>query len=47
MNIEGKINVNGQSLDKRDALGIWEIEQIEITASTDARFLIMEIPMNV
>ena len=45
MNIEGEIEVNGEKLEKRDAIGIWETNEIEIKANTDAKFLVMEIPM--
>jgi redox-sensitive bicupin YhaK (pirin superfamily) len=45
MNIEGEIEVNGEKLEKRDAIGIWETNEIEIKANEDSKFLIMEIPM--
>jgi hypothetical protein len=45
MTIEGEIEVDGEKLEKRDAIGIWETSAIEITANTDAKFLVMEIPM--
>lgn len=45
MNIEGEIEVNGEKLEKRDAVGIWETNEIEIKANSNAKFLIMEIPM--
>lgn len=45
MAIEGEIEVNGQKLEKRDALGIWETPEIEIKANTASKFLVMEIPM--
>ncbi|WP_396209192.1 pirin family protein [Flavobacterium sp.] len=45
MTIEGVIEVNGQKLETRDALGIWETSEIEIKAISNAKFLIMEIPM--
>jgi redox-sensitive bicupin YhaK (pirin superfamily) len=45
MNIKGEIEVNGEKLEKRDAIGIWETNEIEIKANTNSRFLIMEIPM--
>lgn len=45
MTIEGEIEVNGQKLETRDALGIWETTAIEIKALSNAKFLIMEIPM--
>ena len=47
MNIEGEIEVNGEKLEKRDALGIWNTNEIEVKATTNARFLVMEIPMEV
>lgn len=45
MNIEGKIEVNGEKLERRDAVGIWETNEIEIKANSNAKFLVMEIPM--
>ena len=45
MNIEGEIEVNGSTLEKRDAIGIWETSEVEIKANSDAKFLVMEIPM--
>jgi hypothetical protein len=45
MTVEGEIEVNGEKLEKRDAIGIWETYEIEIKAITDSKFLIMEIPM--
>ncbi len=46
INIDGEIEVSGTTLEKRDAIGIWETNEIEIKATTDSKFLIMEIPMN-
>ena len=45
MNIEGEIEVNGEKLEKRDAIGIWETSEIEIKANAASKFLVMEIPM--
>ena len=45
MNIEGEIEVNGEKLERRDAIGIWATNEIEIKANTAAKFLVMEIPM--
>ncbi|HJS01231.1 MAG TPA: pirin family protein [Flavobacterium sp.] len=44
-NIEGEIEVNGQKLETRDGLGIWDTAEIEIKATTAAKFLVMEVPM--
>lgn len=43
--ISGKITVEGQTLETRDGLGVWDFENLEISALTDAKFLLMEIPM--
>ncbi len=44
--IEGEIEVNDATLEKRDAIGIWETNELVIKATTQSKFLIMEIPMN-
>ncbi len=43
--ISGTITVNGQELETRDGFGIWNFKNLEFTATTDAKFLLMEIPM--
>lgn len=45
--ISGDITVNNQSLNKRDGLGLWETEKLNIKADSNARVLIMEIPMEI
>lgn len=46
MVIEGEFEIAGQNLSRRDGLGIWETESIEITSkSSDSRILLMDIPM--
>ncbi len=43
--ISGTITVDGQELETRDGLGIWEFNDLEFVATSDAKFLLMEIPM--
>ena len=45
MVISGTITVDGQELNTRDAIGITDFETTNITAKTAAKFLIMDIPM--
>lgn len=45
MVIEGEISVNGEELDQRDAIGIWNTSELDIKANSNAKFLVMEIPM--
>ncbi|GAA4851843.1 pirin family protein [Algivirga pacifica] len=44
--LEGDVTINGQSLNKRDGLGIWDIDELEVTADSNAKILLMEVPMN-
>tara|TARA_R110002073_G_scaffold15953_1_gene62059 strand:- start:17278 stop:17991 length:714 start_codon:yes stop_codon:yes gene_type:complete len=44
--IEGEIEVNGEKLQKRDALGVWESDLIEIKSITNSEILLVEVPMN-
>jgi redox-sensitive bicupin YhaK (pirin superfamily) len=45
MTIEGEIEVNGEKLERRDAIGTWATNEIQIKANIDSKFLVMEIPM--
>lgn len=48
MVIEGSFNVGGVELNRRDGLGISEVDEIEIKALSDnARILLMEVPMQI
>jgi len=43
--LEGSISVEGKTLNQRDALGIWDASETNIQAIDNAKFLLMEIPM--
>lgn len=43
--ISGTITVDGQELETRDGLGITDFKTLDFKASTDAKFLLLEIPM--
>lgn len=43
--LEGNATVAGVSLNRRDAVGITEAEAFNIKADSDARILLMEVPM--
>ena len=43
--IEGAASIEGESLGKRDALGLWETESFTITAEENSRILLIEVPM--
>ena len=44
--IEGEAEVNGQKLEKRDALGIWGEEKIDLNFKKDSHVLLVEVPMS-
>jgi redox-sensitive bicupin YhaK (pirin superfamily) len=43
--IEGELEIEGQALQERDALGIIEFENFEIKTKAPSRILIIEVPM--
>ena len=43
--LSGDVTIDGQELHTRDGLGITDFETLEIKATSDAEFLLMEIPM--
>jgi redox-sensitive bicupin YhaK (pirin superfamily) len=43
--IAGKLQTNGQELGRRDALGIWETEQVSFEVREPSKVLIIEVPM--
>ena len=45
--IKGDVNINGIALNERDGLGISEINELDINASTDAELLLIEVPMDI
>ncbi|MCA0238967.1 MAG: pirin family protein [Bacteroidetes bacterium] len=44
--LNGDLSVNGQQLNRRDGLGIWDTDTLHIAADSKAEFLLMEVPMN-
>ncbi|UAY51752.1 pirin family protein [Ferruginibacter albus] len=44
--INGSVTVNGTTLNKRDALGVWDTDSFTIQANEDAELLAVEVPMN-
>lgn len=43
--LEGDVTINAEALNTRDGLAISETDTLNITADTDARLLLMEVPM--
>jgi redox-sensitive bicupin YhaK (pirin superfamily) len=45
--LKGNVTVDDKALSDRDGLGIWDTENVQFHASTDAELLLMEVPMHV
>ena len=43
--LNGDVTINGQQVGTRDGFGIWDTEQFEVKANSNAEFLVMEVPM--
>ena len=44
--LEGEIEVDGQTLSKRDGFGIWDIENFNMKALSNCDVLLMDVPMD-
>jgi len=45
--LNGKATINEQTLNNRDGYGIWDVNQVTVTAEKDVRILLMEVPMSI
>ena len=43
--LKGDVSINGQQLNERDGLGIWDVEQLDLEADSDTEVLLMEVPV--
>jgi redox-sensitive bicupin YhaK (pirin superfamily) len=46
MVLEGSVTLNDTELSRRDAIGITDIDKLELTAGQDSELLLIELPMN-
>lgn len=44
--LEGEVEAAGEILGRRDAVGVWDEDQLDIEIRSDAEFLLIEVPMN-
>lgn len=45
--LDGEIEIAGQRLSKRDGLGIWDTQEVDVKSITKSRVLLMEVPMEI
>ena len=43
--LEGEVEIDGEKLSRRDGMGVWDTNAINVKASENARVLLMEVPM--
>ena len=43
--LEGSVEVEGHNLGRRDAIGVWNYEQLALKTSPGTRLLLMDVPM--
>ncbi len=43
--LEGDVTIDGQQLNKRDGFGVWDTDKIQIKADSNAKVLLMDVPM--
>lgn len=43
--LEGSVEIEGHQLGKRDGFGIWDIDNTRVTATSEAKILVMDVPM--
>ena len=44
--LQGDVQIGDESVSSRDGMGIWDTDGFMLKAGTDARILLMEVPMN-
>lgn len=43
--LEGNVTIAGQKLERRDGFGVWDTDKLSVSAGSDAKVLLMEVPM--
>ncbi|ALD21703.1 pirin family protein [Hymenobacter sp. DG25A] len=44
--IDGQLTVNGQTIEKRDSIGLWDTDNVSIECPAESRFILIEAPIN-
>ena len=45
--LEGDVEIEGEQINKRDSISIWDTSSIKLQANENTRVLLMEIPMSI
>ena len=46
MVVEGEVEINGQKLSRRDAMGIWDADKVSVKMTSNSELLVIDVPMN-
>ena len=44
--LDGEVSIGGQALSKRDGFGVWDTKDVSIKIISDAKVLLMDVPMS-
>ncbi|MFY0602182.1 MAG: pirin family protein [Cyclobacteriaceae bacterium] len=44
--LDGDVSINGVNISKKDGLGVYETDKLEIKAKSNSKLLLVEVPMN-
>ena len=44
--LSGNVEVEGQTLEVRDGFGVWDTDSFNLSASSDSKVLLLDVPMN-
>jgi hypothetical protein len=44
--VDGKVTIDSNTLNSRDAIGVWDSDSLEITAKDNSEIIIIEVPMD-
>ncbi|GAA4371983.1 pirin family protein [Hymenobacter koreensis] len=44
--MDGALTVNGETIERRDSIGLWETDAVTIECRAESRFIVIEAPIN-
>lgn len=44
--LEGSIEIDGEIINRRDGIGLWQTEEFNIVAKQESEFIVIEVPVN-
>ena len=44
--MEGSLQINQETIGKRDGIGLWQTDSINILTEQEAEFIVIEVPVN-